>query len=1114
MKIAGLYLSFRFIWSVLLDEPLYALFSYSMSFQQFESMEEFAFLFISALFLFFYLKLHFFSEESAKFYGSAIFSHSPSAILICDVDGKIINANDSALALTEFTVDELVSRSFFSLVEGKAQKKVKVNFSNIHQESQKKNFDTYIINNEGNEVAVRLNMKRVVLNKKMQILIFIDEVSIIKNLYQRAIESDVLFSKVFNNVPFGMQIINLATELREEINPAACLILGAFQEELLNKNAISHSAWRNKQQQTEVLETLKRDGFVNGITADIINKKNQTRTIEFNLLLLKYADKDLALVSMIDVTHQTKMLKDVSIISKHIFPNDEAGFLNKTLLQIGKLFKADQAIIGKIDSTGENMETLAYCVDNQLADNITYSLLNTLCNDVTQNKMCYYPNNLQQLFPQDIFLQEQHIQSYLGVPLFDLQQKVMGGLILLFKQPTHKSEYDFNILSVFAGKISSEIQHQQLIQQQQLAEQHLNLYRIQSPMASLEWDINFNLVSCNQATEQLLGYSLEELQRFDFITELVPINEQQKVTKTCRDLMAETGGKLGVNSIITKNNKVILGEWHNTVIKDKSNTIIGALSIVKDISQETKYIQLLEEEKRDKQETLNAIIDTVITINHQGIILTANDATTTMFGYTPDELIGHNVSKLTPKSTKKRHDSYIKNYERTHEAKIIGIGRELIAVNKAKKKFPIRLSLAELTPDKEGNPRYVGTCHDLTETKQQQLVIDRALKMDALGKLTGGIAHDFNNILGVVLGYSELILQNITDNPKVVGYGEQIIKASERGSHLTQKLLTFSKKKNTDVTEFLINDKLHDMQEMLSKTLTPSVSIQYDLPDNLWLSQLDCNAFEDAILNLCINAKHALLDHGMISIQTKNVIISPIEAQKYHIAIGEYVCLSITDNGCGMSEETQKHLFEPFYTTKGDDGTGLGLSQVYGFVKASNGCINLYSELTIGTSLSLYFPRFKSEQNIANNKSLKEMPLSYSGKENILVVDDEPALSILAKTILENEGYTVEEVNSAQAAISYLSSHAVNLIISDIIMPKMNGYQLHEKLRALGNETPMIFASGFSGQENQHLSQQENIPLIHKPYNSHSLLATVREVLDANLAHSSVLNSSDDSSSH
>lgn len=388
-----------------------------------------------------------------------------------------------------------------------------------------------------------------------------------------------------------------------------------------------------------------------------------------------------------------------------------------------------------------------------------------------------------------------------------------------------------------------------------------------------------------------------------------------------------------------------------------------------------------------------------------------------------------------------------------------------------------------------------GTMQDITELREKEELLKRSQKMDALGKLTGGIAHDYNNMLGVILGYSELLLEQKDTTPQNMDYVTQIRDAGERAKALTAKLMAFTRYTPSHLDAININAELLDHQNMLEKTLTARIKLSLDLCDDIWFVELDSGDLNDAVVNMAINASHAIGANGNVTISTKNIHINSSEANTLNLNEGDYVSLSVSDTGSGIDAQTITQIFDPFFTTKGDKGTGLGLSQVYGFVKRSGGNISVESELGTGTEFVLYFPRYNHD-NLLTEENKSEQR-AVNGNETILVVDDEASLCELARDILTSHGYRVLIASSAKQALLILEVEKIDLLFSDIIMPGINGYQLANEVEKKYPQVIIQLASGFNDAMNlKNDFDISNLKILQKPYTSNELLVQLRSLLD------------------
>lgn len=471
-----------------------------------------------------------------------------------------------------------------------------------------------------------------------------------------------------------------------------------------------------------------------------------------------------------------------------------------------------------------------------------------------------------------------------------------------------------------------------------------------------------------------------------------------------------------------------------------------------------------------------------------------NKAAENLTGLSKEEMLGRNDYDFWPKEEAAFFQG--KDREVLSGGQLLDIPEETLSTRNG-----VRLLHTKKIPiyDHEGKESYLlGISEDITEKQQTELALRQSQKMDALGKLTGGIAHDFNNMLGVVLGFSDLLVRNLDDDDKLRDYANHIHHAGERGEKLTKKLLKFSRQKPSNEAELVnINEILIDEQDMLKKSLTVSVNLEMDLADDIKSVYIEPGDFEDVLLNMTINAMHAMNGSGELFIGTRNEKIDEVTARNLEINAGEYVSLTFSDTGCGMSKETIARIFDPFFSTKGEEGTGLGLSQVYGFVQRSGGTIKVYSELGVGSRFVLYFPAHASK-NTKQAAQSYEAIVNLDGTETILVVDDEPAIRGLTEEILTSQGYNVLCAEDAQHAMDILADRLVDLMISDVIMPDENGYELAAKVRHQYPNVKIQMISGFSdtvtpSEVDVELSRNQ----ISKPFNVNTLLKRVRELLDS-----------------
>jgi PAS domain S-box-containing protein len=487
------------------------------------------------------------------------------------------------------------------------------------------------------------------------------------------------------------------------------------------------------------------------------------------------------------------------------------------------------------------------------------------------------------------------------------------------------------------------------------------------------------------------------------------------------------------------------------------------------------------------------MVDGLIVIDITGIIHYVNPACTALFKYERERLIGQNVKMLMPPPFQEEHDGYLARHRRTGVKRIIGIGRELKGLKSDGTIFPMYLSVGQAKAG--GEDIFVGIIYDLTEKKRAEEVILHHQKLDAIGQLSGGVAHDFNNILSVIGGNLEMVAAH--DLPpaarRAVARAQD---AAVRAARITQRLLAFARKQPLNKQKVDLNQALADMSELLHRTIGEAVEVRTHLARNLGAVETDIDQFETAILNLVVNARDAMPDGGVISIETEGVRFDDDPRTAQEAPPGSYIRVSVSDNGMGMSPEVRERAIEPFYTTKEvGSGTGLGLSMVYGFMKQIGGHARLYSEPGRGTRVSLFFPVSGEGASPAFGKDDAFTPTG-SG-ETILVVEDDPDVRLVTVSRLESLGYRVKVATDGPTALEAVRrSPEIALALLDVVMPGgMDGHALADEIEKIST-MKLILTSGYSPRMAND-GVRKSRPFLSKPSSRAQLAQLVRSVLDS-----------------
>lgn len=402
--------------------------------------------------------------------------------------------------------------------------------------------------------------------------------------------------------------------------------------------------------------------------------------------------------------------------------------------------------------------------------------------------------------------------------------------------------------------------------------------------------------------------------------------------------------------------------------------------------------------------------------------------------------------------------------------------------------------------DADGTPlRITGTHTDLTEQKTLQEQLSQAQKLESVGRLAGGVAHDFNNMLSVILGHAQLALKREAASPPLREHLDQIQLAAERSADIVRQLLAFARKQTVAPKVLDLNETVASMLKMLSRLIGEDIDLVWLPGEGVWPVRMDAAQIDQILVNLCVNARDSIAGIGRVSIETDNRNCDAAFCDRHTGCIpGEYVLFTVSDDGCGMDKETTGKIFEPFFTTKGvGQGTGLGLATVYGIVKQNDGFIDVYSEPGHGTSFKIYLPRYQGKEKQARADGSPEP--AGRGHETVLMVEDEPAILDLGKQILEMQGYRVLTAGTPGEAIRMAIEHVgeIHLLLTDVIMPEMNGRELAKKLLSLYPGLKRLFMSGYTADVIAHHGVlDEGVQFIQKPFSLDALADKVRETLD------------------
>ena len=543
-------------------------------------------------------------------------------------------------------------------------------------------------------------------------------------------------------------------------------------------------------------------------------------------------------------------------------------------------------------------------------------------------------------------------------------------------------------------------------------------------------------------------------------------------------------------------------ETVKTAIRDDNGNLIGVLGIARDIS-----------ERKAGEQTLRASEQRYRSAQRMGRVgnWEYDIQTDTFWGSEEAKLI-YGFDPQAGDFTVTEVERCIPEREKIHQALVDLIEQEKpydleFEIHPLGESPPrIIKSIARLVKDDSGAPQKVaGVIQDITEQKAAEKInralenqLHQAQKMESVGRLAGGVAHDFNNILSVILGYAELALDDIRPDAQLHGDLKEIIDAAQRSRNITRQLLAFARKETIAPEVLELNAAVENMLKMLRRLIGEDIDLAWQPAPALWLVSMDPSQVDQILANLCVNARDAIQDVGKVTIETGTMSIDAAYCADHAGFIpGDFVTLTVSDDGCGMDRETLEKVFEPFFTTKGlREGTGLGLATVYGIVKQNKGFINVYSEPGKGTSFRVYLPRHAGE--VTARPAIPEAVGAGRG-ETLLVVEDDPAILKLAVRILEPLNYNVLKARTPEEAIALAEAHngEIHLLVTDVVMPGMNGRELSDHLTKVYPRLKILFMSGYTANVIAHRGVLDSdVHFIHKPFSKQGLAASVRSVLD------------------
>ena len=613
-------------------------------------------------------------------------------------------------------------------------------------------------------------------------------------------------------------------------------------------------------------------------------------------------------------------------------------------------------------------------------------------------------------------------------------------------------------------------------------------------------DLEGRVTSWNAGARRFKGYEADEIIGHHFSRFYTPEEREQEIPRIALET-AEREGRFEAEGWRVRKDGTRF--WANVVIdpiRDPSGALVGYAKITRDLSER----RAAELELRASEERFRLLVQSVTDyaiymLDPDGNVSSWNPGAERFKGYAADEIMGEHFSRFY-----------------TDEDRAAGVPRFALETARREGRFeaegwrvrkdgsrfwasvvidPIRNEAGELIG-------FAKVTRDLTEKRAIEEQLRQSQKMEAVGQLTGGIAHDFNNLLTGISGSLEMMQVRMAQG-RTAEFDRYFMAAQgavRRASALTHRLLAFSRRQTLDPKPTNVNRLLADVEELIRRTVGPDIEVEVVGASGLWPTLVDSNQLENAILNLCINGRDAMPDGGKLTIEASNKWLDERAARKHDLPVGQYVAVCVTDTGTGMSPDVIAKAFDPFFTTKPlGEGTGLGLSMVYGFTRQSGGQVRVYSEIGQGTTMCLYLPRHAGDAPPEEEPAQMAAAEAAGDGEVVLVIDDEPTIRMLIAEVLAESGYAVIEAQDGPAGLKVLESNArIDLLITDVGLPGgMNGRQVADAARVNRPSLKVLFITGYA--ENAVIARgrlDNGMFVLTKPFQMEILADRIREIIE------------------
>ncbi len=882
------------------------------------------------------------------------------------------------------------------------------------------------------------------------------------------------------------------------VNKATCASVGYSREEMLGMSVAVIAPSFSIETWPLFFKDVQQRG---SLTFESVHrsKNGQEFPVEVNLNYVHYSGQDYLFGSARDISERKRSDNLILQMARGASAAKGPEYLQSLVLRLAGVLNADYAFVSEISAENPGIaRTLCVFAAGKKVDDFSYELAGTPCVEVLSRKSCIYPSGVQQQFPHGVMLGKLNVEGYGGAPLLNSRGHLLGVLAVLYRSSMPEALMVQSTLEIFAASVAAELDNRNAAKQLSESESRYRTL-FESAGDGIFLMSGTVLIDCNRKALELFQCERDEIigrTPSDFSMPMQPDGSNSR-EKTLEMIALAAQGQ---TPTFEWQSCRLDGSQFPTEVTLSSLRLSGEtryLAIVKDITER----KLAENALRGSEHRLRELLETVqlvaVILDAHGNITFCNAFLLRITGWSANEVLGKSWFEifLPPEHRDPVRETFVYSLSSGklpahHENPIMtrdGI-RRLVEWDNT------------LLRDLNGN--VTGTAslgRDVTDLRALEELYRQSQKLESIGRLAGGVAHDFNNLLTVINGYSDILLHKFAETDSAHVSLLEIKKAGERAAALTRQLLAFSRRQVLELSVLDLNVVISEALRLLRRLIGEDVELHAKLEPSLGRVRADASQIHQVLLNLAVNARDAMPAGGKLVIELSNVSVDETSASAHSgIVHGKYVLLVVSDTGSGMTEDTKAHLFEPFFTTKEQGkGTGLGLSTVYGIIRQSEGYISVVSELGVGSSFRIYLPRV--DDRLANDAAKADLSDQRRGTETILIVEDHDDVRRLLSSVLKNSGYVVlDAANGAEALlITERHSGAIDLVITDIVMPGMTGRDLAARLRILRPQTKVLFMSGYADSEivDQRATEPSGA-YIQKPFPPNVLAARVRQMLD------------------